>query len=362
MADNIPDKLHFIWVGATIPHRQASTVLSWALKNPDFPVTLWTNADKIRDNAKQLEDVAKLFPSLIGPAASEVKSASARLVLGSRVGAKKYPEIHLRAPTAVGEMGFKVSARYQQELRARNFGGASDILRIAVLNKEGGIYLDTDSDPDAELPTGMTAADGILFGIYGKTGFCNAVIAAPAGHKYLAEIAAAMTGDYDYWETEGLLAKYRRGVKEARAKLMQAKLGGSEPQIRLAKTQLQEQISSGTLLITGPTQISIWLYLHVGGSYTPLGWAREQFKDPAHVPGNHLQQAQVVAAFQNSVVKPVIGQPEVIQKYGFPRDTSGSTPRPHGSSESARRHMTPARQRAPASNPTATGPRVVEPK
>jgi hypothetical protein len=323
MADKIPEKLHFIWVGATIPHRQASTVLSWALTNPGYEVVLWTNADKIRDNATELENVAKLFPSLIGPSASEIKPTHAHLVLGSRTGAKKYSEIRVKPHNAVGEMGFKMSARYQQELRARNYGGASDILRIAVLHKEGGVYLDTDSDALDALPTGMTAEDGILFGVLRNRGFCNAVIAAPAGHKYLKEIADAMIGDYDYWEDKGLLAKYREGVEKARTGLAEAKRRGGEAQIRSAKTKLQEQISSGTLLITGPTQVSIWLYLHVGGSYTPLGWTRERLGSPDYLPANHLEQAQVVAAFQNAVVKKLISEPAVIQKYGFPEGYVG---------------------------------------
>jgi hypothetical protein len=318
MADQIPNKLHFIWVGNPIPDRQASTVLSWAMHNPGYTAILWTN--EVKENVERLRQLAARFPSIMDdPSVDQQDSTHARLIVGNKT-KKRYSEILVKSHLDLNEvMGRTLSPRYFKELEHRNYGGASDILRIALLKHEGGIYLDTDSDPGTDLPGSLTAEDGILFGVLQNRGFCNAVIAAPAGHQYLDEIADAMAGDYDHWEQEGLLAQYRRGVEDARGALDQARKGTNEQAIRNAKTQLQQQISSGTLLITGPTQVAIWLYLHTGGSHTPVAWAKDKL-GPEFKPSTHLQQAEVVANFQNMVVGPRLRDPAIFKKYGFPTE------------------------------------------
>lgn len=318
MADQIPDKIHFIWVGGTIPVRQGSTVLSWALRNPAYKTQLWTN--KPEENAVAIERIAGSFPSLVDDPSvltAPWKKGEARVVMMSRQ-LKKPVEVHCRHHAKLhSQMGLKLTARFFSELANRNFGGASDILRIAALQEEGGIYLDTDSDAMDSLPGNLTAEDGVLFGVLDQRGFCNAVIAAPAGHPYLLEIAEAMTADYEYWERKGLLSKYRRGVEEARAGLVAAKVGGNERVIKAAKTRLQQNISSGTLLITGPTRVAIWLYLHTGGSYTPGAWARDRLGEEFRAD-NHLKQAELLSNFQNMVVGPHIKEPNILRAYGFP--------------------------------------------
>ncbi len=78
-------------------------------------------------------------------------------------------------------------------------------------------------------------------------------------------------------------------------------------------------MSSGTLLITGPTRVALWLYMHTGGAKTVLSWAKDM-GIPESAYDTHLKLAQLVAQFQNVVVGPHITQPSIVQRYGFPLD------------------------------------------
>jgi TcdA/TcdB catalytic glycosyltransferase domain len=340
MADRIESRLHFVWVGAVIPTRQASCVLSFAIKNPLYNVTLWTN--RPQENATAMKGVVDSMKTTL--TAGGVRGTGNASVLSFRVKATGQAiEIDLVAVTLLhGELGPEMKTRYEEELNERNYGGASDILRIAILKREGGIYLDTDSDAMLELRA-LDAPDGIMFGVLEGRGFCNAVIAAPEGHGYLQEILEAIRSDYNYWERGGMLAEYRQGVTDARAKVARAvevaktrqlldhmaagraKVDfaadpgqiATDAKVRAAKTQLQQVMSSGTLLITGPTRVALWLYGHIGGNADPIRWATDNGVPLADC-NTPLKLAELMGVFQNSVVKPMLSQPDILQRYGFP--------------------------------------------
>jgi hypothetical protein len=334
MADIIPTTLHFIWVGSVIPKRQAACILSWMYKNPKYTVTLWTN--RPAENAAFIHSMADELFNLF----SSVRRNAADVRVTRRIDERTIILSCTDVSQSRETLGEALWARYEDEITERNYGGASDILRIAVLMKVGGIYLDTDSDALLELPT-LTAKDGIMFGRL--EGFCNAVIAAPPDHPHLRGIMDAITSDYDYWDRLGLLAGYRAGVQDARLAVtaatnanaryqelssrenlpavqagILAQLPIKKAELRAAKSILQQQMMSGTLLVTGPTRIALWLYMHTGGVDTPLTWAQRKGV-PQDQYNTHLKMAVLFATFQNTVVKPMLNQPDVIERYGFPK-------------------------------------------
>ncbi len=63
MPDRIESRLHFVWVGAVIPKRQASCVLSFAIKNPLYNVTLWTN--RPQENAAAMRGVVDSMKTIL---------------------------------------------------------------------------------------------------------------------------------------------------------------------------------------------------------------------------------------------------------------------------------------------------------
>ena len=345
MPDKIESRLHFVWVGAVIPKRQGSCVLSFAIKNPFYNVTLWTN--RPRENAAAIQAVVDEMKTIL--AAGAVRGTDNNSILEFQVKATgQRLEIDFAQVSLLhSALGREMKTRYEEELNERNYGGASDILRIAVLKREGGIYLDTDSDAKLELRS-MSAPDGVMFGVLEGRGFCNAVIAAPADHAYLQEIMDAIRSDYNYWERGGLLAAYRQGVIKARARvalavevantrqlLKHTAAGGAkagfvpdreqiakDPKVRAAKTQLQQVMSSGTLLITGPTRVAMWLYRHIGGNSDPIQWATDNGV-PMTDYDTPLKLAELIGVFQNAVMKPMLGQPDVLQRYGFPSQYVG---------------------------------------
>jgi len=335
MSDLIPKTLHFIWVGSVIPKRQAACILSWMYTNPKYAVTLWTN--KPAENTNFIMSLAEEMRSLFSGAGRNANATEVRLT--RKVDSRKVVLSCKDVITLQDALGDALWARYCGEINERNFGGASDILRIAALKKDGGVYLDTDSDALLELPT-LEARDGIMFGVF--RGFCNAVIAAPQGHQYLQGLMDAINSDYIYWDNRGLLASYRTGVQDARLRVAAAtadkarweqlstrqnfpavqagineKLASKTGDLRTAKSILQQQMSSGTLLVTGPTRIALWLYMQVGGADTPINWATRMGISESDYD-NHLKMAELFACFQNLVVKPMLDQPNVVACYGFP--------------------------------------------
>lgn len=192
----IPDKLHFVWIGNPIPHRQAACILSWAVNNPGHSITLWTN--NVRQNALNILNIARIHQTLCANptygVVNRIDYPGGRYVEFYKVIGGQNVMIETRDVTFLnaGLQQKQLDNRYHNELLHRNYGAASDILRVILLEQEGGIYLDCDSDPKAPLPHNLNADDHILFGtvrMFGAPSLCNAVIAAPQGHAYLTDLA-----------------------------------------------------------------------------------------------------------------------------------------------------------------------------
>jgi hypothetical protein len=331
MADRIPAKVHFVWVGAPIPDKQGRQILEWSRQNPGYTVHLWT--DKPRENARRLGECWESPPAHVKISATESKHLPGR---NSQFGYTNDTHqvrsiVRLRDVLSLaGTLGAELAGRAAQELYNRQYGAASDILRIAILKKEGGIYLDTDSETATPLPGSLTAEDGILFGYFTGAGanatFSNAVIAAPRDHAYLDQIQESMSAEYKAWSeprkaekahwwstpksAERLIDQYRHGVDDAR------KTKAENPVL------LKERMEALTLVVTGPSRIVLWLYQHVleqrGQAMTPP----ETWLEQRHVSMNDLNYLARGKAIGETyflmVVKPVLQDKSVRDTYAFP--------------------------------------------
>lgn len=99
----IPNIIHFIWVGSEFPEKYVPIIQSWIDKNPNCIVKIWIDSGI--------------------PATYDF---SLKVIF-----------------VDINSFEFENRDLFNQE---RNYGAKSDILRVAILEKEGGIYADIDQE------------------------------------------------------------------------------------------------------------------------------------------------------------------------------------------------------------------------
>jgi hypothetical protein len=168
----IPKEIHIIWIGGDIPLRNRQCITSFATHNHGWNVNLWidgdqmltgerrrlvknhhagvVDSDKWKEMAKDmgrnggdLETVAYLSRVL-----NQDRGTLEQLRSTNKHSIQLFCDqngLKLRDVKKDMNIG-KNAPLYRQELidRGANFGAASDILRIEILLKYGGIYVDTD--------------------------------------------------------------------------------------------------------------------------------------------------------------------------------------------------------------------------
>lgn len=139
----IPRCFHYIWLGSDLPESHARYMLSWRMHHPDWKIVQWS------DGAKTL------LPDYLR---------------------ELYEEPDRYVPNAGNNI-------YQFQ---------SDILRLGIIYKHGGVYLDTDFvflKPIDDLIEG-----DIPFATYEDTkgNVSNAIFAFPSGHEFIKELMPAL--------------------------------------------------------------------------------------------------------------------------------------------------------------------------
>ncbi len=127
----IPKILHFIWVGQAMLDERIANVKNWARLNPSFKVYLWL--DKIGDQRN----------SIFGNAyTNSVKVTSEKFALSSDTP----NNIELRDVDALSKIDayFNECVRFEIDKLRPNYGSASDLLRLLILDNFGGAYYDSD--------------------------------------------------------------------------------------------------------------------------------------------------------------------------------------------------------------------------
>jgi hypothetical protein len=196
MKVKIPKIVHFIWIGNDIPHRNRECIATFPKKNPDWECWLWIDANQllvgerrrlVKEHYEKID--SNIFHSNIfhrgGPSTKTTLKRQGRMEkrvgrYGDDLGPEdeatiefitkylrrrgeewdetreaklksirkfcKGKKIKLRTVQKDLDMGQSITGIYRQELAGRgtNFGAASDVLRVEILLKYGGVYFDTD--------------------------------------------------------------------------------------------------------------------------------------------------------------------------------------------------------------------------
>ena len=154
----IPNYLHFIWLGSTLPEIYANNIDNWTCQNPDLKLQIW--------NDELAEELMKNSP------------------------------------------------QYDLYMRTKNFGVKSDILRYQILYTIGGIYTDTDflclSNTFSKIASSYSFFGVVMFDK--NPTISNGIIGSSAGNTILKEcIDSASDKTYEYIQCPQTRVLYQTG-------------------------------------------------------------------------------------------------------------------------------------------------------
>jgi hypothetical protein len=164
-----------IWMGKNIPGDYVNNIRSFVAYNPDYQVNLW------------LENPARFLQT------------------HSRMDAATFKVHYRKISDVVAFMDPRMRNYFEREKTGvyPNYAAASDILRLFILLREGGIYVDTDVRAKANQSFGdIDAKYGFLFNVKVKDPYCdptespvyfnNNILLASPGSPYVAQIIDEM--------------------------------------------------------------------------------------------------------------------------------------------------------------------------
>ncbi|SHF80589.1 TcdA/TcdB catalytic glycosyltransferase domain-containing protein [Vibrio gazogenes] len=174
---SIPKIVHIIWVGGKSPITSATglksnlaRIINWKEKLTGWEVILWTETERaltgpafntLIENKIKVQDISSVLKDFEEPWSQFVHDE----LFGSQA----------------------------------NFGAASDILRVAILVKFGGLYTDLDNFPGTNINSMNTLASSqdLYVGLYENPAvFCNAVLAAKKGSQFMKDYMAEIVNEY----------------------------------------------------------------------------------------------------------------------------------------------------------------------
>jgi len=306
----IPSKVHFIWLGSNIPRDYAENILNWSMQNPTYEIHVWVQQQMIDTNVEifieEFRQINTASPIIHEDVVEEFTGKLINIYRAADAPVQIFVDIIGLVPP-LSDPG----TLFQEIATYKNYGAASDILRIWILHFQGGIYVDCDiSPPFSPLNVEIQAPKGILFaityGIDGELGPYNAVVAANAQQPALQELALFLQAGYG--ETEKIIQRgepypserqqYMKNIDDRRAVFRAAKeklvqlegvseleekhaafdpvpKGAYRPlpepeQIKedyhKAFVELYNAMAIDTVMTTGPARIRAWVEQREGGT------------------------------------------------------------------------------------------------
>ena len=243
----IPKVFHFIWVGGDVPDGHVDNIAAWKLSHPTYRAILWYDganmlANTIRKKVKKAGEGRQPLREIKSSPLYQTHDKGRFEVLAIK--SHEAGKVHKDEDYYVGRAGAKLNSLLMKlqarqvegcDIRAKyaksfknmnvydlemanespNLGAASDVLRLEILIKEGGIYMDVDIGFKKPLPNPLTVREDLaLFGIYSDGRPCNALIAACAGSELLKTCRASIKESYKRLDTETALAqKYDQDMR-----------------------------------------------------------------------------------------------------------------------------------------------------
>lgn len=194
---SIPKKIHFIWIGKSIPKKYLLTIhhLVALAKKSNYEINLWL------DHKKNYYNTAY---------ANEIDTPGLRIRLIQEL----IPSIETN-PFYQDRINHCVFIKNvnREMVGFKNLAAASDWLRYEILRQEGGIYLDTDNqflfDPDNNSLNPINAKFGFLIKGDGTGSIGNNIIAASKNNEIVCRILDNLI--YEYKKLDGNESKSRYG-------------------------------------------------------------------------------------------------------------------------------------------------------
>jgi hypothetical protein len=201
--------------------------------------------------------------------------------------------------------------RYHSAIDTRDYGRASDVLRIAILLQEGGIYMDTDVTCLKKLPVGISAPEGLLIG-HGQSFYINAltnaVMAAPERSETVSKLMGAIGGQFNRYDQKRWWDLVERAREDGRRSLTRAEASGGSDRMFGAISKHQEAMAAGTNVVTGPEAVVMFLYfLLIKPDQMQLdAITRERLLGvkEAATPSEYLRQVQLAQAPSTAISAP----------------------------------------------------------
>ncbi len=193
----IPKLMHFVWLGGKVPSARIENILSWVEAAEGVTVNLWLDdnaADATGGDLGQLESGGVAIRNI-----SELYGESERL-----------EEAAGQLPT-VDDKGVNPGAA----------GALSDIVRLEILHKEGGTYMDSDNTPgdNAGEFADMDAPLGVRLGwakLEHSEAFSNDAISAVPGNEYIANYREHVYGKMQDKESrDAIVSRDSKKVKNS---------------------------------------------------------------------------------------------------------------------------------------------------
>lgn len=175
----IPKSLHFIWVGNILDANGQENVVNWAQANKDYSINLWFDSALFPPKPVKTSHVSEQeFQEQLAKY-NEFDERRQNLIRWSQEN-----NVTLRDVSAMSE-SIRNKKDYYDETSGKhaNLAAASDILRVQILENEGGVYLDVKDVLPSIRPLGaLQAPKGFLCHIDPIDGRINNDILASVPH------------------------------------------------------------------------------------------------------------------------------------------------------------------------------------
>lgn len=127
---NIPYKIHLIWLGGSMPTEYLDNLRNMTLlcnkMNPAFTVNIWTDQGSRNANGDFFQQIAGL----------KIRHIESELL---------NPLLSTDTTYTAKEKSSFMQWVLFENLPPQNYGALSDLFRVEILRREGGLYLDTDA-------------------------------------------------------------------------------------------------------------------------------------------------------------------------------------------------------------------------
>lgn len=187
----IPNILHAIWLGGFPDVKTKKNIANWKITNPHYEVNLWVDSSTYPDDAKE-----SLFDLINWAKKNDITicdiNPKPRWIFSNETSYKNESDIY----RGMKDKNINLQQYFDDELNGQhiNYGAASDILRIEILYRIGGVYFDAnDIFPNEKMESHIKTKEGFLFN---NETVCNDVLASTPYGKIITDYRSLINENY----------------------------------------------------------------------------------------------------------------------------------------------------------------------